>query len=205
MHDLTRVRLARALLGPTIKIRADANMWWSLGQALEMVPKVAKLGSCFEQPVQSGDLDAMAQLTRMPGMMIIADGSFSDRASLARLMQNRACSGVNVRICKYGGLRASIRRCWQALDAGLALQVGCPVGESSLLSAAQLALLACVQQVRYAEGCFGRYLLRFDPLRPVLQFGYGGRAPKVPAGPGLGVQVDEGLLRRYASQVVKVR
>jgi L-alanine-DL-glutamate epimerase-like enolase superfamily enzyme len=52
--------------------------------------------------------------------------------------------------------------------------------------------------VRYAEGCFGRHLLREDPAAPLVQFGYGGRPPRRPAGPGLGVQVDPAMLERWA-------
>jgi L-alanine-DL-glutamate epimerase-like enolase superfamily enzyme len=82
------------------------------------------------------------------------------------------------------------------------LQVGCQVGESSLLSAAHLALLAALAPlrpgVRYAEGCFGRHLLREDPASPLVQFGYGGRPPRRPAGPGLGVRVDQAMLERWA-------
>jgi hypothetical protein len=81
------------------------------------------------------------------------------------------------------------------------LQVGCQVGESSLLSAAQLTLLAALAPltpgVRYAEGCFGRHLLREDPVSPLVQFGYGGRPPPRPPGAGLGVRVDQAMLARW--------
>jgi hypothetical protein len=77
--------------------------------------------------------------------------------------------------------------------------VGCQVGESSLLSGAQLGLLAQVPDVAYVEGCFGRFLLREDVARPILQFGYGGRPPRPTCGPGLGVEIDEGTLQRWAS------
>jgi muconate cycloisomerase len=107
-----------------------------------------------------------------------------------------------VRISKCGGLVGAYARCREALDAGLMLQVGCQVGESSLLSAAHLTLLSALAPltpgVRYAEGCFGRHLLREDPVSPSVQFGYGGRPPRRPAGTGLGVQVDQAILERWA-------
>jgi L-Ala-D/L-Glu epimerase len=96
-----------------------------------------------------------------------------------------------------------------SLDAGLLLQVGCQVGESSLLSAAHLALLSALAPlrpgVRYAEGCFGRHLLREDPASPLVQFGYGGRPPPRPPGAGLGVQLDQTMLVRWAVDQAKVR
>jgi hypothetical protein len=108
-------------------------------------------------------------------------------------------------------LRADANVAWdveQALEADLILQVGCQVGESSLLSAAHLTLLQALAPltpgVRYAEGCFGRHLLREDPVSPSVQFGYGGRPPPRPPGAGLGVQIDQTMLERWAVDRVVV-
>ena len=80
------------------------------------------------------------------------------------------------------------------------VQIGCQVGESSLLSSAHLALVSMVQSVTYAEGCFGHFLLKEDPVAPLLQFGRGGRPPAIPAGPGFGVTVDESALARWTTR-----
>ena len=87
--------------------------------------------------------------------------------------------------------------------------MGCQVGESSLLSAANLALLYLFPNVRYAEGCYGRHLLKEDPFRPLMQFGYGGRLPPVPGHSeelryGLNVEVDESTLMRNVVRHQKV-
>jgi hypothetical protein len=95
---------------------------------------------------------------------------------------------------------ASLARCREALDGALTVQVGCQVGESSLLSAAHLILVTAVQKVTYAEGCFGHHLLREDPAEPVMQFGYGGRPPAKPESAGLGVTINEAVLRRWTVQ-----
>jgi len=124
------------------------------------------------------------------------------------LISHQACTGANVRISKCGGLVGAHARCRDALDAGLMLQVGCQVGESSLLSAAHVTLLSAMAPltpgVRYAEGCFGRHLLREDPVSPLVQFGYGGRPPRRPAGAGLGVQVDQAMLRQWTVDEARV-
>ena len=146
------------------------------------------------------DLDNMARLVSQSGGRIMADESFIDKASLEQLIRKRACTGVNVRISKCGGLVASLKRAREALSAGLNLQLGCQVGESSLLSAAQLILAACVRPVQYFEGCFGLHLLREDPSVPVLQFGYGGKPPELDGRPGLGVHVKETALGRWVTR-----
>ena len=177
-------------------------MAWDVEQALAVIGQLRSVGiRSFEQPVASGDLDGLARLVAESSAGIVVDEGLTDRDSLQRFIARRACTGVNVRISKCGGLVGAYARCREALDAGLMLQVGCQVGESSLLSAAHLTLLEAlaplVPGVRYAEGCFGRHLLREDPVSPLVQFGYGGRPPRRPPGAGLGVQVDLAALQRH--------
>jgi L-alanine-DL-glutamate epimerase-like enolase superfamily enzyme len=200
---LQAARTARRLLGRRVELRVDANMAWGVEQALEVIQELRTVGiQSFEQPIAAGDLAGLARLVAESSAGIIVDEGLTDRDSLQRFISQRACTGANVRISKCGGLVGAYARCREALDAGLVLQVGCQVGESSLLSAAHLTLLSALAPlrpgVRYAEGCFGRHLLREDPVSPLVQFGYGGRPPPRPPGAGLGVQADQVMLERWA-------
>ena len=198
--------LLRRVIASGCELRVDANMAWTPDEAIERIAYGARYGiRMVEQPVAADDLDGMARVLRETDCSVMADESFSDRASLERLIEHKACNAVNVRISKCGGLVAAFARCRQALEAGLVLQVGCQVGESSLMSAAHLALVAAAQQVTYAEGCYGLNLLRQDPASPVLQLGYGGRPPARPTGPGFGVRIDEAMLRRHTVRTEVVR
>ena len=198
-------RLARRMLGKRRDIRADANMAWDVSQAGEAMQSLARYGiNSFEQPINAQDLSGLAQLVRETGLGVMADESLNDGESLERLIAQHACTAVNVRISKCGGLVASYNRCLRALEAGMTIQVGCQVGETSLLSAAQLALIAAVQQVTYGEGCFGLHLLKEDPVEPLMQFGYGGRPPQLPREPGLGVKVNEGMLSQWCAMKEKI-
>ncbi len=195
----------RRWLGRSCDVRADANMAWTVEQALPQMAALGRLGiHSYEQPLPAEDLDGLARLVRESGQGVMADESLNDRDSLARLIEQRACTAVNVRISKCGGLVAALNRCREALEAGLDVQVGCQVGETSLLSAAHLVLLSAVEPVKYAEGCFGRLLLREDPARPLLQFGFGGRPPALPARPGLGVEMDREVIGRWAEREATV-
>jgi L-Ala-D/L-Glu epimerase len=196
-------RTARRLLGRRVDLRVDANMAWDVEEALEAIGELRAVGiQSFEQPIPAGDLAGLARLVAESAAGVVADEGLTNRESLQTLISHRACTGANVRISKCGGLVGAYARCREALDADLMLQVGCQVGESSLLSAAHLTLLQALAPltpgVRYAEGCFGRHLLREDPVSPSVQFGYGGRPPRRPAGAGLGVQVDRAMLERWA-------
>ena len=192
------VRTARRMLGRNCDIRVDANMAWDVNQASDAMKCLARYGiHSFEQPIDPGDIQGLAQLVQETGLGVMVDESLNDGDSLERLIQERACTAVNVRISKCGGLIASYNRCIRSLEAGLTVQVGCQVGETSLLSAAQLILIAAVQRVTYGEGCFGLHLLREDPVEPLMQFGYGGRPPALSQGPGLGIGVNEEMLSRW--------
>jgi L-alanine-DL-glutamate epimerase-like enolase superfamily enzyme len=206
---LPAARTARRLLGRRVDLRVDANMAWDVEQALEAIGQLHAVGiRSFEQPIASGDLAGLARLVASSPAQIMVDEGLTDRDSLQRFIAQRACTAANVRISKCGGLVGAYARCREVLDAGLVLQVGCQVGESSLLSAAHLTLLSALAPltpgVRYAEGCFGRHLLREDPAAPLVQFRYGGRPPRRPPGAGLGVQVDPGALQPWTVDQARV-
>lgn len=177
--------------GDKIELRCDVNMGWDVTQALAKMPALAREGvTSFEQPLAADDFEGAARLVGETGLDVMADESLNTRASLERLIEARACTSINARISKCGGLVATVARCREAVAAGLWVQIGCQVGESSLLSAAHLHLCAEFRKMRHAEGCFGRLLLAEDPTSPLLQMRLGGKPPHLPLSPGLGVTVD---------------
>jgi muconate cycloisomerase len=203
--DLAAIRTIDRALGRNSDVRIDLNMLWDKAEALRSMPDYDAAGvRSFEQPLPAGQLDGMAELVEKTGLYVMADESLSDAESLDRLIGMRACNAANVRVSKCGGLMAAIDRCRKARDAGMMLQVGCQVGESSLLSAAQLALMAQVDGIRYLEGCFGTHLLEKDPVSPELQFSHGGRPPSMPPGNGLGVTMDHDYLEQCTTRYDEV-
>jgi muconate cycloisomerase len=184
-------------------------MAWTVEEALDLIPKLRAMGiEWFEQPVAAGDMVGLARLVRESSAGVVVDEGLTDRQTLEEIISQRAATGVNIRISKCGGLVAALARCHESLDAGLMLQVGCQVGESSLLSAAHVTLLSALAGrdpgVRFAEGCFGRHLLREDPVTPTVQFHYRGRAPSRLSGPGLGVRMDPNRLARWVVREAEV-
>ncbi len=193
--EIARIR-RRA--GSRVALRADVNMGWSVSEALAKMPELAREGvASFEQPLAADDFDGAARLVRETGLDVMADESFNTRESLRRLIDAGACTAINARISKCGGLVSTLARCREAIAAGLWVQIGCQVGESSLLSAAHLHLCAVFPEVRHAEGCFGKLLLAEDPASPLLQVRWGGLPPRLPDAPGLGVTLDPEMLARH--------
>ncbi|RMH32312.1 MAG: hypothetical protein D6690_14245 [Nitrospirae bacterium] len=203
--DLASIRVARWVLGSHCTLRLDANMAWNDVRALPRMRTLARWGVAgFEQPCRPEDREEMARLSQDEHLPIVADESFTDRRSLETLVRLKACAAVNVRVVKCGGLLAAYHRCEESLAAGLTVQLGCQVGESSLLSAAQLILLLAVREIAYGEGCFGTHLLVDDPAQPCLRFGYAGHPPRLLHGPGLGPIIDEEVLARWTSRCARV-
>lgn len=199
------VRLARKILGRACDISVDANMAWNVSQAVEAMNLLSRFDVCaLEQPLNPHDITGSAALVRHGKMDIMADESMHDAESLERLIAKKACTAINVRISKCGGLVAAYNRCLRALEAGLKVKVGSQVGETSLLSAAQLILISAIRGMTSAEGCFGKHLLLQDPAEPLLQFGYGGRPPVMPSSPGLGVWINEEVLHKCSDDVIRM-
>ena len=90
------------------------------------------------------------------------------------------------------------------LSAGLRVQVGAQVGETSLLSAAGRHLALHLPAVEYVEGSFGTHLLSEDITPDPVMFGYEGRGESF-LHPGLGVAVDDQALERIAVDLVAIR
>ena len=110
-----------------------------------------------------------------------------------RLIELGVADAFNIRISKCGGLIPSLRIAALGRRHNVCLQLGCMVGETSILSAAGLRFLEVCPGVTWAEGCFGSFLLSDDVVKKELRFGYAGRPPKL-HDPGLGIAVDSARL-----------
>lgn len=196
--------LREALRRGRATLRADANGGWTLSQAREALPTLQAHGvSALEQPLAPAADGELPGLARPDGCDLIADESLVTLADAQRLIEQRAVRVFNVRLAKVGGLLPALRMAHLALSAGRDVQLGCLVGETSLLSAAGAAFLEICPRVRYAEGAFGRWLLRDDVTSESVRFGYGGRLA-ARSGPGLGVRVDAAALERLAAAPARV-
>ena len=201
--------LGPAMAAGTASLRADANGAWTPDQAGRWAERLASAGfAALEQPLaQTRPLAAdqltavWAELTRGARLPILPDESLLHERELAGpdgAIARRAISGVNIRIARQGGLLSSLRIIRAAQKAGLMVQVGCLVGETSLLASAQRSLLAAVRPVRFVEGSYGPLLLARDVCRWPRLFAPWARLPAIRC-PGWGIRVDRRRLARIAS------
>jgi muconate cycloisomerase len=199
--DVARVRAVREALGPGVSLRLDANGGWSHERAVEVLCAVAPLGvAAVEQPLPRGAASEYARLRAATSVPLMADESLVTLADARALVASRAVDYVNVRISKCGGLAASLAIAALAARAGIGVQVGSQVGETAILAAAGRHLAAALPAVAFVEGSFGTLLLTEDVSVESVRFGHRGEAPLL-GGPGLGIRVVEGRLRRWAASV----
>jgi muconate cycloisomerase len=192
--------LGRSLTKGATSLRLDANGGWSLEDATRRLLVWESLPiACVEQPLPKGDIQNWANLARCTNVPLMADESLVTPDDAEALIVHRAASWFNIRISKNGGLIPALRLAALARRHRLDVQLGCMVGETSLLSAAGRWFLQLVPSVRFAEGSFGRFLLAEDISRRSLRFGLGGRWAPI-SGPGLGVVVDSARLEHLADQ-----
>jgi muconate cycloisomerase len=202
--DVARVAAIRALLGPDVSLRIDANGAWTETRALATLTRLAPLAiAAAEQPLPHGDLDAWARLKAASPIPIMADESLVTPEDGRLLVEKQATDFFNLRISKNGGLARTLALARLGRAAGIRLQLGAQVGETAILSAAGRHLAAHLDGLEFVEGSYGSLLLTEDVAREPVRFGHRGMAGLL-GGPGLGITVVDERLRKYAARVVEV-
>lgn len=203
-EDEEQVGLVRAILGPSVSLRLDANGAFARDAAVRFLSAVAKFNvDCIEQPIPRGDPSELAALRSGVSVPVMADESVVTIRDAEELIAMNACDLFNLRISKCGGLLNTLAMAELAATAGIGIQLGCQVGETAILSAAGRHVAAHLNGLRFVEGSYGSHILVEDVAEENITFGHGGMAP-VLAGPGLGITVREEILARHATAVISV-
>ena len=194
--DLARVRAVRGAVGDKVAIRLDANAGFTPTDALTFIRGLADLAIEYvEQPVAAENLDAMAKLTRLAIVPILADESVHTPEDAYRLISAGAADAIKIKISKVGGYIAARKIIDIAEAAGIKLVIG--QGICSSLEAAAEAHLACAYPHVYPVAeMVGPAKLQGDLVTPAfdLKSGY----LDLPRGAGLGVELSEEALRKYS-------
>lgn len=195
--DLRRLERLRAALPDDIDLRVDYNQGLEAYDAIRQLRDVEAFRPTFiEQPVPGGQLETMATITAALDTPIMADESVFSPADALRAVAVRAADLISVKIMKSGGLTRARTIAAIAEAAGIACYGG-SMFETGIASAAGTHMIAATPNV--SLGCEfyqPSYYLKEDLL--AAPFPVEGGRIKVPTGPGLGVEVDEERLARYA-------
>ena len=139
--DLERLEAIRAATGA--RIRIDGNEGWTLATALELTPRLRRLGVEFvEQPFPVADRDSYLAYRELPERLpVLIDEGCLGLDTVAPIAGY--ADGVVVKLSKSGGIREAHRMIHAARALGLRVMLGCMVeSQLGISQAAQLAQLA---------------------------------------------------------------
>ena len=107
----------------------------------------------------------------------------------------RAASGASLKAIKMGGLRPMYEGAVLCNELGMHVNLACKIAESGIATAAVLHMAAAAPSLDWGVSLTSQYLAE-DVLvsPPVFTQGHA----QVPDGPGLGIEVDEARVRRFA-------
>ncbi len=198
LEDARRTIAVCEALGPGVLISADANQGYSVEAALAYVQAVAHTPLAFlEQPVAADDLAGMARVAAASRIAVGADEGLHNLDDLQRHHDARAASGGSLKTIKLGGVRAVYRAGLLCERLGMKVNLACKIAESSIASAAVMQLAATLPTLEWGVSLSSQYL-RDDVVREPLRV-VAGHA-HVPAGPGLGVEVDPQKVEAFRRQ-----
>jgi muconate cycloisomerase len=196
--DLARLRHLAASLEGRAGLIVDANQAWDETTALRCLLALAELGvRLVEQPLPAWNLAGMARLRARSTVPLMADESVFSAHDMLDVARAAAADVVSLKLVKHGGLLATRDVAAVAEAAGVGLYGGCLL-ESSIGAAAHLQVFAGLRELGWGCEHFGPQILVDDLVEQPLRFA--DFRVHLPAGPGLGVTLDQDKLRHYARQ-----
>ena len=193
--DRDRVAAVRDAVGSGMKLRIDANMQYDAETSLKLCRMVKPFDlQLFEQPAHLRDLEGMARVRREGGIPVMADESVSDHASLIAVIKAGAADFVKFGIKQAGGILRASHMLATAEAAGIPVVIGHGFGlDPSTL--AEIMLAASSRNVLPGLECVGPLKVKDTVTTTRLDISSG--TIPLPAGPGLGVSLDENKLAQY--------
>lgn len=204
IDDEACLRRVRRIVGRNVDLRLDANEAWHCDEVCsKMQPLQPYNVTSLEQPVAHAEVAGLRQIRSELNVPIMLDESLCCREDAERAITGGWCDLFNIRLSKCGGLLRSLQLVTIARQHGLGYQLGCQVGETGILSAAGRHFACNVDNIRYLEGSFDRFLVRDSLTEQDLTFQYSGRGRRL-SGPGFGVDVNECRIRQLAVRTAEL-
>jgi L-alanine-DL-glutamate epimerase-like enolase superfamily enzyme len=142
-ENIAIMQRIKELAEPTISLRVDPNQAWDFDYAKDFLSALDKLEIAIdylEQPVGKSHIDDLARLTELGLAPIMADESLFSMRDLEQIIDKKACTWVNVKILKSGGIAPARAIAEVALASGLSVSIGSMMeGERGVRAAALLA------------------------------------------------------------------
>jgi L-alanine-DL-glutamate epimerase-like enolase superfamily enzyme len=195
-HDLESVHAIRDAVGYDVNLRVDANQAWSIGTAVRMIKKMEKYDLEFvEQPVLMYDLDGLARVRKAVSIPILSHESSWTFYDALKVIKRDAADAIQLDPKFDSGLSGFRIAAGMAEAAGMSAVCHhfSELGVSTVYS--MHAIASCPAFIHANQT--GYRILSDDILKGnLMKFDHGHL--RVPTGPGLGVEIDQLKLKKYA-------
>lgn len=186
--DIARVKAVRALVGPDFPLHVDANQGYDRERALAVLTALAGEGIAFaEQPVAAADHEALKWVSERSPVPVMADEAVHSPEDALALARIGACSMLNIKLQKIGGISRAMEALAIARSAGLPCLIGCMTETVVGITAGAHVALGS-PAVAHVD-LDGHVDLACQPATGGVQ--EDGDQLVLPAGPGLGVELTE--------------
>jgi muconate cycloisomerase len=205
LHDeaaeLAMVHAVRASAGDEAPLWVDANQAYTVDAAQRMAVRLAELGvNAFEQPLPANDIVGLRRLRAGSPVPIALDESLRHPSDLATFVRLDAVSVAIAKVQRSGGLTLSRRLCALAEDSGITL-MGSGLTDSDLGLAASLHLFAAYGIDTPVDLNGRQFIDSVYATGSTVRIADG--FAEVPTGPGLGVTVNESVVRDLAIDILR--
>lgn len=191
--DIERIRAIREKIGGDTPIFIDANQGYNEAEALKVLRAIEKYNvQSAEQPLPKDNIEGMARLNAISPIPIMADESLFDHRDALRVVRYNACSTINIKLAKSGGIHNALKIHSIAEAADIKCQVGC-MNETRLgLTALAHFALACKMVMYYDID--SNLLFKDDPITGGFTLNED-LSLKMPDAIGIGADIDEKFLK----------
>lgn len=194
-RNIAHVAAIKRALADRASIRVDVNQAWSGARTSYLLSALLDSGvDLVEQPIAMGNVKGMARLCRESSIPIMADEALHGPESAFEIARDAAADVFAVKIAQSGGLFAAGRVAAIADAAGIGLYGGTML-EGAIGTIASAQLFSTFSKLEWGTELFGPLLLTEEILKDPLDYSEFSLA--VPAGPGLGIAIDEERLAHF--------
>ncbi|MBS7813287.1 mandelate racemase/muconate lactonizing enzyme family protein [Roseococcus pinisoli] len=194
-RDIARVEAVRAAF-PDLTILTDANTGYSVRDARQVLSAfaAARVG-WLEEPFPAHDHRSYAEARLIaPSVPLAAGENHYTRFEFHRLIEDGNITILQPDISKTGGITETMRIA--AMASAWKLPIHCH-SSAGICMAATLHVMSAIENAGYFEAdCSPNNPLREELVIPAYKIAADGTV-RPNDGPGLGIEVDEDLLRRY--------
>lgn len=207
-EDVANVKKMREIIGPDIQLMVDSNHAYTLREAVELARKIEKYDiGWFEEPLSPEFYDQYRELREKTTIPISGGECEYLRFGFKQLIESKSVDIIQPDICASGGLTEAKRIATLASTNGIDLiphTWGTAIGLHVALHF--ISNIESVPGRMYQPDFFMEYDQTENGLRDKLSFPaikMEDGMIEVPNRPGLGIDIDEEVLKKYSSRPIE--